>query len=305
VAGGPYAPVGLDRPESPCFADAIELFVAKHCQPNNRPRTAAETARLLRKHFLPRLSHLPIDEIGARIVSDLLDDLLATPSVARHAFVALRTFFRWSVRRGLIEASPIASMGAPTEPRSRDRVLTDKELSALYRKAVSIRHTGSKIAQLLILTGQRRGEMGSLRSEYINREARTITLPGSLTKNGRLHTFPYGDMTAELLATSGRNGFLFPARGTAGEKPYCGWSKLKARLHPDIAPWTFHDLRRTFTTNLAGLEVAPHVIERLLNHASGTISGVAAIYNRHAYLPEMREALEKWERRLAVLLERE
>jgi integrase len=98
------------------------------------------------------------------------------------------------------------------------------------------------------------------------------------------------------------NGFLFPARGSAGTKSYCGWSKLKAGLDASVANWTFHDLRRTFATKLAELGVALHVIERLLNHMSGTVSGVAAIYNRHAYLSEMRDAVLKWERHLDSLL---
>ncbi|HTW53114.1 MAG TPA: tyrosine-type recombinase/integrase [Stellaceae bacterium] len=294
--------LGLDRPEAPRFADAIELFVTKHCLPNNRPSTAAETARLLRKHFLPRFRDLPIDEIGRHRVASVLDELLDRPSIARHAFVAVRTFFNWSARRGLIELSPIAHLRPPVAAVSRDRVLNDSELAAVYRDAVSLGHAGGVIAQLLVLTGQRRGEIGALRAEHVNRDARTVTLPALLAKNGRQHTFPYGDMAAALFETLPRSGFLFPARGSAGEKPYCGWSKLKANLQPDIAQWTFHDLRRTFATNLAQLEVPPHVIERLLNHVSGTVSGVAAIYNRYAYLPEMRNAICLWEDRLRAIL---
>ena len=294
--------LGLARPEAPPFDEAIELFIAKHCQPHNRPSSATETARLLRKHFIPRFRHRPIDEVGARLVSEVLDELLDRPSIARHAFVALRTFFRWSVRRGLIEASPIALMDAPPAAASRERVLTDQELVALYQQALAIGYAGGRITQLLILTGQRRGEIGALRSEYMDSEARTITLPGGLTKNGRVHTFPYGDMTAGILEKRPNNGFLFPARGSEGTKSYCGWSKLKASLDPSVANWTFHDLRRTFATKLAELGVAPHVIERLLNHVSGTVSGVVAIYNRHAYLSEMRNAVLKWEQHLDSLL---
>jgi integrase len=69
-----------------------------------------------------------------------------------------------------------------------------------------------------------------------------------------------------------------------------------------IAPWALHNLRRTFATGLAELSVAPHVIERLLNHAGGTISGVAAIYNRFKYQDEMREAIKLWEARLHGLI---
>jgi integrase len=69
-----------------------------------------------------------------------------------------------------------------------------------------------------------------------------------------------------------------------------------------VNDWTLHDLRRTFATNLAALDAAPHVVERLLNHASGTISGVAAIYNRFQYAAQMRDAIEMWEKHLKKLL---
>ena len=95
---------------------------------------------------------------------------------------------------------------------------------------------------------------------------------------------------------------LFPAR--LGSDPFSGFSQSKKNLDKllNIAPWTLHDLRRTFATNLAQLDVAPHVIERLLNHVTGQISGVAAIYNRAKYFDEMAQAMQQWEARLAEIL---
>ncbi len=77
--------------------------------------------------------------------------------------------------------------------------------------------------------------------------------------------------------------------------------KCKAALDlklKGVEPWTLHDLRRTFSRNLAALGVAPHVTEKLLNHATGTIQGVAAINNRYRFMEEMREAVKLWEERL-------
>lgn len=86
---------------------------------------------------------------------------------------------------------------------------------------------------------------------------------------------------------------------------YNAWSKDKHNLDLTcaIAHWTLHDLRRTFSTNLAALNTPPHVLERLLNHSAGTISGVSAIYNRFQYIAEMRAAIEKWEAKLPRLLD--
>ena len=294
--------LGIRRPKAPRFDEALDLFITKHCEAKNRARTAAETDRLLRKHFLPSLRNSTLDDISSARISGILDDLIDTPSTARHAFVAVRTFLRWCAKRGYIANSPIALMDAPASATSRDRVLKDAELVAIYRKALSQGRTGGNIVRLLILTGQRRGEIGALRGEWIDRTSRTVTLPSEITKNGRAHTFPYGDMVAAIVENLPTGGFLFPARGADNERSYNGWSKLKTSVDPGVAAWTLHDLRRTFATNLASLSVPPHVIERLLNHSSGMISGVAAIYNRFSYLAEMRAAVECWERHLAALL---
>ena len=97
----------------------------------------------------------------------------------------------------------------------------------------------------------------------------------------------------------GTDGYLFPARGKPSH-PFSGWSKSKKLLDEisGVEGWTLHDLRRTFSTRLAELGTTPHIIERLLNHVSGTISGVSAIYNRHHFMPEMQQAVEKYEAHL-------
>ena len=97
-------------------------------------------------------------------------------------------------------------------------------------------------------------------------------------------------------------GPIFPARGRTS--PFNGWSKAKTQLDQlsGVTNWTLHDLRRTFATRLAEMGTAPHVIERLLNHITGTLSSIALVYNRARYQAEMREAIEKWEVHLNILL---
>lgn len=95
---------------------------------------------------------------------------------------------------------------------------------------------------------------------------------------------------------------VFPARGNASAT-MSGFSKLKRRLDDlsGVCDWTLHDLRRTAATHMAKLGVAPHVIERILNHTTGTLGGVAGIYNRFQYLPEMWAALELWAEHIGKL----
>ena len=181
----------------------------------------------------------------------------------------------------------------------------------------------SSIVALLILSGQRRTEIGSLQRSAIDAQASTITLPGAVTKNGRAHTFPFGRLGASVLQRIPQfddNPYLFPARRehVRGQPTthFNAWAKAKlafdARVRERFAvgPYQLHDLRRTTATSWARLGVAPHIVEKLLNHSFGTlinrtdgvVSAVAGIYNRHAYLDEMRAAIKQWERHLSLLL---
>jgi len=184
------------------------------------------------------------------------------------------------------------------EPQpSRTRVLSDDELRAIWQAAETMGTFGT-IVRLLILTGQRKMEIGSLRWSWIAKDA--ITLPGDVTKNGREHTFPLCPLATSHLPMRG-SGFLF--RATDSEDIYNGYTYHLRQLQKtsETSGWTLHDLRRTVATNLASLGTPIHVTEKILNHVSGSISGVAAIYNRHAYFDEMREALTMWEQRVQAV----
>jgi integrase len=129
--------------------------------------------------------------------------------------------------------------------------------------------------------------------------------PPSLTKNGREHGFPLGGLSTSILSTARRAshaGILFPARGHT-HKPFTGWGKAKAYLDElsGVSGWTLHDIRRTVATRMAEMGVAPHVIERLLNHVTGTLSPIALVYNKARYLDEMREAIDLWDAHITAL----
>jgi integrase len=198
----------------------------------------------------------------------------------------------------------MAGMRAPSVLPSRERVLADRELATVYRAALDHPYPFGPIMALMMLTGQRRGEIAALEWDWINREERTITLPASLTKNKHTHVLPYGDAVHAVLAQLPRMGlYLFPSRIETGTV-FNGWGKSKARFDrelSDVEPYTLHDLRRTFSSTLAKLGTPIHVTEKLLNHISGTVSGVAAIYNRHSYMDEMRVAIADYEAHLASL----
>jgi integrase len=298
--------LGKHRPRSIAFEEAQKLFFAS-CQQRLRPSTVNDYNRLLKRHFA--FGRRQLADIAPQDIARKIDRLSKTPSEQNHALVAAKVFFNWAVRRHYIDRSPCEGMALPARLAPRDRVLSESELASVYRTALSGSDTFARIVALLVLTGQRRSEISALRWEWIDPKHRTITLPASLTKNKREHTFPYGDGAASVLEAIPRQGdFLFPAsRSHVKGRPtsvFNGWPKCKVAFDQiaGVTNYQLHDLRRTFATNLAALNTLPHVVERLLNHASGTISGVAAIYNRHSYMAEMREAVRKWEGRLAAIV---
>ncbi|MGH9621176.1 MAG: site-specific integrase [Bryobacteraceae bacterium] len=179
-------------------------------------------------------------------------------------------------------------------------MLTEPELATVLFHARTGGTYGT-LVELLLLTGQRRGEVAALDTSWIDYEARTITIPSAVAKNRREHLIPYGERVAAILEHLPKNGLVLPGKGT--NVPFSGFSKamIAFREASGVEDFTLHDLRRTYSTGLAKLGVAPQTIEALLNHVTGTLSPIARIYNRHSYLPEARAALVLWEGHLAKL----
>lgn len=287
---------------SPTFVDALKLFL-EACTSKNRERTVADYRRLLTSHFAfgqKRLADITRADIQAR-----LNRLKQLPSEQRHALVALKVFLNWAVREGYVNANPIATIQPVTRQVARERVLNSDELAELYRKSIQHPWPFGPITQLLVLTGQRRGEIAGLKWSWINRDERLITWPADFTKNRRTHTLPYGDMVANIIDMLPETGeYVFSGR-TEKAPHFNGWGKCKAQfdaLLEGVSPYVLHDLRRTYSSTMAQLGTPIHVTEKLLNHVSGTISGVAAIYNRHSYLAEMKAAIVAFEIYLSALV---
>ncbi|MCC3246412.1 site-specific integrase [Methylocystis sp. WRRC1] len=289
------------------FEDALAQFL-DHSAQTKRPLTTRDYKRLLTSHF--PFGRTQLGDVTPREILRRLDRLRATPAEQSHALVALKVFMSWCVKRHLISRSPCEAMSAAKQ-RVRERVLSDDELKKVFAAALEGQDAFSRIVAILTLTGQRRGEVAALRWEYLNDGERTITLPSSLTKNKRPHTFPYGALAASILENTPRIGdFVFPAsREHVRGKPtvfFNGWGKCKESLDRTcgVSDWTLHDLRRTFATNMAALGVRIEVTEKLLNHVSGSFGGIVGVYQRHNYLDEMRQAIDAWEARLTALLSR-
>lgn len=268
------------------FNDALTAFLEL---PRWRPRSKAVMVSSLR-HFKWTKT---LDRITTKDVLDALD-AIEGPSARHHALKDIKTFFNWCIPRYL-SVSPC--LGIKSEPQaSRSRVLTDAEIKTLWNAAEG---TFGTIFKLLLLTGQRKSEIGQLQAKYIS--GNQVTLPPALVKNNREHTFPLGPLAQSLLPDV-KTGYLFTA--VKSDAPYNLYKDHLKLLQEKtgINDFTLHDLRRTFSTKLAELGVPIHVTEKLLNHVSGTHSGVQAVYNRYSYRTEMHQAVLQYEALIAKIV---
>jgi len=228
---------------------------------------------------------------------------IKAPAARNRARSTLSAFFGWAIGEGLCDVNPVVGTNKAHENEERKRDLSEEEIAAVWLNADKANGYGT-ILKLLLLTGCRRDEIGGLRWSEIDLNARTITLPGSRTKNKQEHVIPLSDMAMSVLAgIPKRDGREFVFGRTMGAG-FSGWSSAKREFDEvcQIEAWRLHDLRRTMATQMAELGVLPHIIEACINHISGHKSGVAGVYNRATYLPEKRKALGQWAHHLRTIV---
>lgn len=249
--------------------DAIARYLAE-CERKNRTTTVD-----FYRHFLKGVRDKPLDQVKSK-------DLKNPGS---HQIMTWRVFFNWCIRHELVEKNPFAHQRVTYN--QRDRVLSDDEIAAIWHYE---NPPYTDILKLLLLTGQRRNQIWRLDPAWY--ENGLLNFPASIMKSGRAHSIPVGTTAMSLL-----DGLPFS---------FNSWAKSKRRIDDvtGVTGWVVHDLRRTFATIHARLGTPIHVVEEYLAHRTGTISGVAAIYVRHNYLKEMKDAVVGYEEHLAEIVSR-
>ena len=289
----------------------IDGYLTRYAAKRLKPGTFTDVERYLRRHWAPLLE-LPVRRVMradvAMRLARIADD--SGGYAANRARVALSAVYAWAIAEGLGDGNPVVGTRKAAEEVARDRVLTNEELSAIWRQAGD--GDFGAIVRLLILTGQRREEVSAMAWDEVDLEGATWRIGGDRTKNTRSHDVPLTSEAVQMLRRVERRddrALVFGSR----VGPFSGWSKAKTSLDARVsaalgrapAPWRLHDIRRTVATRLADIGVLPHVVEAVLNHISGHKAGVAGVYNRASYAAEKRAALDLWAGHVFKLIEKQ
>jgi integrase len=306
------------------FPVLVRQFIAEHAQP--KTRRWRETARLLGLHYakdggaptvIPnglcdRWAAQPIAAISGDDIHRVVDDTRrrGVPGLVRHKsqgeladgqgrqmLATLSTLFSWVLKERRVSTNPCANIKPPRAPQQRDRVLSAAEMKAFWTAADSVGEPVTQLLKFLLLTGCRRDEARCMRRSELSADGSLWELPSTRTKNKRVHQLPLPKLAQDIIKSVRRisgSDFIFTKNGRVPVRfnSYCK-RPLDAVMQP-TTPWVIHDLRRTAATGMAEIGISPHIVEAVLNHVSGSKSGVAGIYNRAQHKDAKADALEAW-----------
>ena len=319
----PAKPIIKDRVE-----DVVRQYLAFHVhgldseglpklRPNSQKAIERHLATIVGVFVGRRLSEIDRTEIHEA----LLDPLVAKGCgvAANRLLSTLQGLCSFALERGNITVSPIAGMKKPVKEVSRERTLIDikteinpetdevteivdaTELKMVIQAAKKLGQPFGTVVQMLVYTGQRRNEVTELKWSELNLETAIWTLPKDRTKNAKVHEVMLAPQIVALLNSVPRGDGPYVFSRTNGQTPFKSLSKgmndLQKLMQKNIKRWTLHDLRRTFSTGAASLVIPQHLVERVLNHVTGTKDGggpISRIYNRYPYRKEKREAMITW-----------
>lgn len=292
------------------FGAVAEEFIRRHVA---KLRTRADVERSIRRDLMIPWGHRPITDITRRDLVQLLDEAIdrGSPYAAHHTFNYVHQIWEWAIARDLygLQSSPCDRL-RPAQiigPKvARQRVLLDEEIRQIWRATERIGYPAGPLTRLLLITGQRLSEVAEASWREIDLGQDQIwTIPPERMKGGAPHEVPLSPLAIDLFSSLPKfalGDYVFTTTG--GLRPVSGFSKFKARIDTTIdggiAPWRFHDLRRTVRTRLSAFPIEDMVRELVIAHSR---SGLHKVYDQHRYQAEKRKALDLWSDALRTILE--
>ncbi|MCI4643156.1 MAG: site-specific integrase [Hyphomonadaceae bacterium] len=258
------------------------------CATNNSPKSLESKRSAFNVHLLPAWGKQPIGDINRKAIAELLDDLDDRPAMRRQLYLYLNHFFSWCVEREFVETNPAGDLKPPKPGASRERVLADSEIAALWNQTGAM----ATIAKLCVLTAQRKGSVEAMRWDKIDFVRKIWTVPGANMKSGKLHTVPLCASAMTLIqGWPRRKGPYLFGVGSDGEKPYAGSSNGMEGLRRELGnpDWRLHDLRRTAVTLAQRAGCNLDAIRALTQHKT---NGVIGVYTQHKFQPEKCDVVQ-------------
>jgi integrase len=276
------------------FRAVADAFMVAH---GNKLRTRKEVRRKI-DIDLRAWHDLQISDIKREDIQELVREKAATSPIAANRLISQITkIFNWAVKESIIKSSPAVLLDRPGEETERERNLSAEEIRTVWAAFDEIGYPWGPLFKMLLVTGQRRGEVAGMRWSEITAEG--WLLPGERAKKGKGHLVPLSTLAREIFGGVPEIGDLvFRSRN---DKPLQGWTRAidRARQLSGLKSWHLHDLRRTFATQLRSIGVDRLVVSKLLNHAE---AGVTKVYDRWAADPEKTAAMERWANRLREII---
>jgi integrase len=284
-----------EKAEADRNRDTVEhlahLFIEQYAKRNTRPNSWRQAIHVFDDIVLPAWRGRVIHDIQRRDIRDLVEGVAEKhPVMANRALGHLSKFFNWLLERDVIEASPCAGIRMPAKEHARERLLDDSEIRRLWLATETLDSTACACVRLLLLTGQRRNEIASLKWSEVKGD--TLELPVARMKAKRPHLVPLSTQAAAIIASLPQTGdYVF------GRSPVWHMDRIKQALDAqmgDTPPWVIHDLRRTAASGMAALRIPVPTIEKILDHRSGTFRGIVGVYQLYDFATEKRDALQRW-----------
>ena len=278
-----------------------------------KKRSWREDERIIKTDILPTFGGMHAKDITRRDVIALLDKKATTaPIMANRVRATLRKIFNWGISNEIIDTNPVFLVSAPGKERQRDRVLTENEIKIIWKALDADKASGdtlhrqektlsTTITKLRLLTAQRGAEVMSM--EWSEIDGNWWTIPGDKTKNGLAHRVPLTAFTLKILheirSAYGESRYVFESP-KCPDKPIRNPQKALERIQKTTGiDFVGHDLRRTAASHMTGMGIPRLTVRKVLNHVEREVT---AVYDRHSYDAEKREALETWSKRLQVIV---
>jgi integrase len=287
--------------------NTVEQLAARFIDQHGKKLRSAsrrQVEHVFARYVLPAWHGRLIDGVHRRDVIALVEDIADKhPVMANRALGWVSKFFNWALERDIVAASPVHGVKRPSAERARDRVLDDDEIKSLWLACDAVGGPGTACLKVMLLLGQRRGEVSAMQRSEINGDLWRISK--ERMKGGQEHVLPLPTRALKIIEDMpvvGDGDLVFTA---TGKRPFNDFYDLKQRLDAHMKPkkpWVLHDLRRSMASGMAGLGVPVTTVEKILAHRSGTFHGVLATYQRHSFIPEMRAALERWSEHIEQLV---